>query len=54
MLQLGGSLWAEKMVVLRTKVSGMRLFYNLFVCVIYVGLFCYYVSNWALLEVLFR
>ena len=48
MLQLGGSSWAKKSVVLRTKVSGMRLFDNLFLCVIYVGLLCYYVSNWVL------
>ena len=31
------------MVVLRTKIRCMRLFYNLFVCVIDVGLLCYYV-----------
>ena len=48
-LQLGSSLRAKKMIVLRRQISGMSLFYNLFVCVIFVGLFCYYVSNWALL-----
>ena len=32
-LQFGCSSWAKKMVVLRTKISSMRLFYNLFVCV---------------------
>ena len=31
------------MVVLRTKISGMRFFYILFVCVIDIGLLCYYV-----------
>ena len=38
MLHFGGSSWAKKMVVLRTKVSGMRLFYNLFVFVFYFEL----------------
>ena len=47
-IQLGGSSWAEKMVVLRTKISAMSLFYNLFVCVFCVGLLGYYVLNWAL------
>ena len=48
MLQLGGSSWAKKMVVLRKKVSGMRLFHNLFVCVFYFGLLSYYVLKWAM------
>ena len=47
-IQLGGLSWAKKMVVLRTKVSGMWLFYTLFVCVFYTGLLGYYVLNWAL------
>ena len=48
MIQLGGSSWAKKIVVLRTKVSGMWLFYNLLVCVFYFKLLGYYVLNWAL------
>ena len=47
-IQLGGSSWTEKMVVLRLKISGMWLFYKMFVCVIYVVLPVYYVLNWAL------
>ena len=39
-IQLGGSSWAKNMVVLRTKASGMWLFYNLLVCVFYPGLLC--------------
>ena len=38
----------KKMVVLRTKISGMWLFYNLFLFVFYVGLLGSYVLNWAL------
>ena len=48
MLQFGGSLWAKKMVVLRTKISGKRFYYKLFLCVIDVGLLGCYVLNWAL------
>ena len=47
-IQLGGSSLAKKMVVLKRKISGMWLFYNLFVCVFHVGLLGYYVLNWAL------
>ena len=47
-IQFGGSSLAKKMVVLRTKVSGMWLFYNLFLCVFYTGLLGYYVLNRAL------
>ena len=43
-----GSSWAEKMVVLRRKISGMWLFYILFVCVFCFGLLGYCVLNWAL------
>ena len=47
-IQLGSSSWAKKMIILRTKVSGMWLFYNLFTCVVYTGLLGYYVLNWSL------
>ena len=47
-IQLGASSWAKKMVVLRTKVSGMWLFYNLLVFFFYIRLLGYYVLNWAL------
>ena len=47
-IQLGGSSWAEKMVVLRTKISDMWLFYDFFVCVFRVGLLGFCVLNWAL------
>ena len=47
-VQFSGSSWAKKMVVLRTKFSGMWLFYNLFVCVIFVWLLCYHMLDWAL------
>ena len=50
-IQLCGSSWAKKMVVLRTKVSGMRLFYNLFVFDFYIGFLGYYALNWALLVI---
>ena len=36
------------MVVLRRKLSGMWLFFKLFVCVVYDGLLGYYVLDWAL------
>ena len=48
MTQLGGASWARKMVVLRTKVSGILLFYDLLACVFYIGWLGYYVLNWAL------
>ena len=48
-IQLGGSSWAKKMVVLRTKVSEMWLFYNLFVCVFYTVLLGYFLLNRALM-----
>ena len=48
MIQLGGSSSAKKMVVLRTKVSGMWLLYKLLACVFYNRLLAYYVLNWAL------
>ena len=38
----GGSSRAKKMVVLRTNFSDMCLFYNFFVCVIYIWLLCYF------------
>ena len=44
-IQLGGSSWAKKIVVLRTKISGLWLFYNMFDCVFHVGLLGYYVLN---------
>ena len=47
-LQFDGSSWAKKMVVLRTKISGPRLFYTLFVCVFYVRLLVSYVLWWML------
>ena len=53
-IKLDGSSWAKNMVVLRTKNSGMWLFYNLFVCVFYVGLLGYYVLNWALWVIISR
>ena len=37
-IQFGGSSWAKNMVTLRTKSSGVWLFYILFICVVYVGL----------------
>ena len=51
-IQLGCSSWAKRMVVLRTKVSGMWLFYNLLVCVFYIRLFDYNVLNWALWKIM--
>ena len=47
-IQLGGSSWAKKMVDLRTKVSGMWLFYNLLVWVFFIRLLGYYVLTWDL------
>ena len=38
----------KKMVGLRTKTGGVWLFYNLFVCIFYIRLMSYYMSNWAL------
>ena len=46
-IQFGGSSWVKKMVVLRTKISGVWLFYNLYICVVYVGLLGYDVLVWA-------
>ena len=47
-IQFGGSSWAKKMVILRTKFSGMWLFCNLFVCVVFIELLVYYMLDWAL------
>ena len=33
-IQVVGSSWAKKMVILRLKSGGMGLFYNLFICII--------------------
>ena len=33
-IQVVGSSWAKKMIILRLKIGGMGLFYNLFVCII--------------------
>ena len=56
---LGGSLiggviqyvcssWAKKMIILRLKSGGMGLFNNLFICVVILGVLCYYMLNGAL------
>ena len=47
-IRFGGSSWAKKMVVLRTKFSAMWLFYNFFLCVVWIWLLCYYMLDWAL------
>ena len=46
-IQFGGSPWAKKMIVLRTEISGLWLFDDLFICVLYVWLMEYYMRNWA-------
>ena len=46
-IQLGGSSWAINMVALRTKISGMWLFYDLLICASCIRLLGYYVLNWA-------
>ena len=33
-IQVVGSSWAKKMIALRLKSGGVRLFYNLFICII--------------------
>ena len=33
-IQIVGSSWAKKMIILRLKSGGMRLFDNLFICII--------------------
>ena len=33
-IQVVGSSWASKMIILRLKSGGMGLFYNLFICII--------------------
>ena len=33
-IQVVGSSWAKKMIILRLKSGGMGLFYNLFICII--------------------
>ena len=33
-IQVVGSSWAKKIIILRLKSGGMGLFYNLFVCII--------------------
>ena len=33
-IQVVGSSWAKKLIILRLKSGGVRLFYNLFVCII--------------------
>ena len=33
-IQVVGSSWARKMIILRLKSGGMGLFYNLFICII--------------------
>ena len=47
-IQLCGSPWAKKIVVLRTKIHGMSLFDYLFICVVILELLSYYMLNWAL------
>ena len=47
-IQFGSSSWAKKIVVLTPKLSGMWLFYNWFVCVVYNRLLGYYMLDWAL------
>ena len=44
-IQSGGSSWAKKIVVLRTQIGSVWLFYDLFVCIFYIGLMGYYMSN---------
>ena len=36
------------MVVLRTEISGMWMFYNLFIRLVDIWLLCYNVGNWIL------
>ena len=45
MKELVGSSWAKKMIVLRLKSSGMGLFDYLFICIVSLGLLCYYMVN---------
>ena len=44
-IQLAGSSWAKKMVVMRTKICGVVLFDYLFICIVILGLLCHYVVN---------
>ena len=47
-IQSGGLSWAKKMVVLRTEVSGIWLFYNFFIRLVYNWLLGYYIGDWTL------
>ena len=48
-VQTGGSSWAKRIVVLRTKNFGMWVLYNLFICVVKICLMDCCMSYWALL-----
>ena len=47
-IQLVGSSWAKKMIVLRLKFFGIWLFDYLFTSIVALGLLCYYMVNWTL------
>ena len=47
-IQVGGSSWAEKMIILRLKSGGMGLFNNLFISIIILWLVCHYMLNGTL------
>ena len=42
------SSWAEKKYILRLKGSCMGLFNDLFICIVILGVLCYYMLNGAL------
>ena len=47
-IQLVGSTWAKKMIVLRLKICCMCLLDYLFICIVLLRLLYYNVLNWTL------
>ena len=47
-IQVIGSSWAKKMIILILKSGGVGLFYNLFVCIIILRMMCHYMLDGAL------
>ena len=52
MIQFICSSWAEKMIILTLKSGGVGLFNYLFLCIVSLGMLCYYMLNGALYVIL--